>query len=165
MRNVARLDELERRLGKAKTAGERFDLIREARPLARAARNLHAALRDVRTAIPTDENVLGARDRAYDVERESSALLEEASAALQLGLAEDTEEQSNASSRIAVESHRLNLLAAVCLPITALGAMLGMNVRTGLEPLPGPWLFFAIVGTAFGVGLALHAWVRRPPLR
>jgi len=160
---VARLDELERRLAKAKTARDRFDLIREARPLARAARNLHAALQDVRTAIPTDENVLGARDRAYDVERESSALLEEASAALQLGLAEDTEDQSKASSRIAVESHRLNLLAAVCLPITALGAMLGMNVRTGLEPLPGPWLFFAIVASGFGIGLALHAWVRREP--
>jgi hypothetical protein len=160
---AARLDELDRRLSKTKTARERFDLIREVRPFARAARNLHAALQDVRTAIPSDEHVLAARDRAYEVERESSGLLEEASAALQLGLAEDTEEQSKASSRIAVESHRLNLLAAVCLPITALGAMLGMNVRTGLEPLPGPWLFFAIVASGFGIGLALHAWVRRTP--
>jgi hypothetical protein len=159
----ARLDELDRALGKARTARQRFVLLREARPFARAARNLHAVLQDARTAIPSDLDVLAMRDRAYDLERESSALLEEASAALQLGLAEDGEAEARASARIATETHRLNLLAAVCLPITAIGAMLGMNVQTGIEHLPGPWLFFGILGTMFGIGLGLHAWIRREP--
>src|SRR6185369_12627728 len=135
----------------------RFEVVRQARPLARAVHNLHAALQDVRTAIPEDLHVLAARDRAYDLEREANALLEEGAAAMQLGLAEDAEEQTRTSARIAVETHRLNLLAAVCLPITALGAILGMNVRTGLEQLPGPGLFLAIVASAFTLGVMLHA--------
>ncbi len=159
---AGRLDELERRLARAASARERFTLIREARPLARSTRNLHAALQDVRTAIPADLDVLAARDRAYDLEREAGALSEEAAAALQLGLAEDAEREAGASARIALESHRLNLLAAVCLPFTALGAMLGMNVQTGLEHVPGPGLFFGIVGAGLAIGLALHLWVRRP---
>ena len=80
---------------------------------------------------------------------------------MQLGLAERAEEQAALGQRIALESHRLNLLAAVCLPITALGAMLGMNVETGLERFAGPGLFAAIVAGGFTVGLVLHAWVRR----
>lgn len=159
---ASHLDELDRDLSRARTPRQRFEVVRQARPLARATRNLHATLQDARTAIPADLDVLAARDRAYDLEREASALLEEGAAAMQLGLAEDAEEQTRASNRIAVESHRLNLLAAVCLPITALGAMLGMNVRTGLEELPGPGLFFGIVATAFTIGVMLHVWVRRP---
>ncbi len=41
--------------------------------------------------------------------------------------------------------------------------MLGMNVETGLEHVPGPTLFAAIVLGAFVTGLALHAWIRSAP--
>jgi hypothetical protein len=157
----ARVTELDVRLARARSARERFAVLRDARPLARATRNLHAALQEVRTAIPSDADVLVARDRAYDLERDAGALLEESNAAMQLGLAERAEEQADVGRRIARETHRLNLLAAVCLPITALGAMLGMNLETGLEQFGGPGTFAAIVATAFGIGLALHAWVRR----
>lgn len=162
---AARLAELEAQLARASVPRERYAVLRESRPLARAARNFHAALQEVRTAIPEDADVLLARDRAYDLERESAALFEEASAALQLGLAEDADEQSSAAARIAVESHRLNLLAAICLPVTALGSILGMNLETGVEHVPGPWLFVAVVGSAFAIGLALHAWIRGAPAR
>lgn len=157
----ARLEELDARLAAAATARARFELLRESRPLARAARNLHAVLQEARTAMPSDADVLAARDRAYDLERETSALLDEAGAALQLGLAEDAEDEARASARIAVETHRLNLLAAVCLPFSALGAMLGMNVETGLEHVPGPGLFLGILATGLAIGLGLQAWIRR----
>lgn len=162
---ATRLAELEDRLARASSPRDRFAVIREARPLSRAARNFHAALQELRTAIPEDDALLVARDRAYDLERETGALFEEASAALQLGLAEDADEQSSASARIAAESHRLNLLAAICLPVTALGSVLGMNLETGLEHVPGPWLFLVVVASALGTGLALHGWIRRPPPR
>lgn len=160
---VLRVEEVEARLARARSARDLFAVLRDVRPLARATRNVHAALQDVRTAIPADTDVLAQRDRAYDLERDAGALLEECSAAMQLGLAERAEEQADVGRRIARESHRLNLLAAVCLPITALGAILGMNVETGLEHVAGPALFAAIVATAFGTGLALHAWVRSAP--
>lgn len=162
---ASRLEELERRLLDASTARLRFDVLRELRPIARAARNLHAVLQDVRTAIPEDLDVLAARDRAYDLEREAAALHDEASAAMQLGLAEDAEEQARASERIATESHRLNLLAAICLPITALGSILGMNVQTGLEHVEGPLPFVAVLAIGATTGALLYAWVRRPVAR
>lgn len=162
---ASRLEALERRLLDASTARLRFDVLRELRPIARAARNLHAVLQDVRTAIPEDLDVLAARDRAYDLEREAAALHDEASAAMQLGLAEDAEEQARASERIATESHRLNLLAAICLPITALGSILGMNVQTGLEHVEGPLPFALVLGLGATTGALLYAWVRRPVAR
>jgi hypothetical protein len=160
---AARVDEIDARLARARSARDRFAVMRDARPLARAARNVHAALQEVRTAIPADADVLAQRDRAYDLERDATALLEECHAAMQLGLAEGAEEQAEVSRRIARETHRLNLLAAVCLPITALGAMLGMNLETGLEHLAGPPLFAGVVAAAFATGLLLHAWVRSTP--
>jgi Mg2+ and Co2+ transporter CorA len=160
-----RIEALDRDTLAAKTARQRYDVLRELRPVARASRNLLVTLEDARKMVSADRELLAARDVAYDLEREASALAEEASAAMQLGLAEDAEAQTRAADRIAIESHRLNLLAAICLPVTALASILGMNVETGLEHGHGPVPFVIVLASGAALGVALYAWVRRDTTR
>jgi hypothetical protein len=159
---ATRVTELDAQLDAAKGAEATADVMRAARPLQRAAGHMHSALQALREAVPADEQIVVARDRAYDVARTAELVVEDASAAMQLVLAKRAEEQAALSTRIAVETHRLNLLAAVCLPITALGAVLGMNLPSGLDALAGPATYWSVVAAAFGLGLALNLWVRRP---
>lgn len=157
------LDQLDDEVEKAEGASQYLALIRRARPLARSCRNMHAALQQLREAFPHDEAILGVRDRAYEVERLSEMVAEDAEDGLQFTIAQHTEEQAQLSERIARETHRLNLLAAIALPITALGAILGMNLENGLERLPEPITFWAIVAIFIAFGLYLRSRVQHDP--
>lgn len=162
---ATRLDALDARLPQAATATLQGELLAEARPLERAARHLHAALQSLREAVPGDRDVIVVRDRAYELARMAELCVEEAEAALDLTVARRAEDQAVLSETIAVESRRLNLLAAVCLPITALGAVLGMNLPSGLDAWAGPPLYWSVVGVALALGLTLNLWIRRQPAR
>ena len=80
---------------------------------------------------------------------------------MQYTIAQHTEEQADLSERIAKESHRLNLVAAVALPITAIGSVLGMNLKNGLEGLPEPLSFWCIVASLVLLGLFLRWRVQK----
>lgn len=161
----ARLDALEAARARATSALAQGELLAEARPVARAARHLYDALQSLREAVPEDQDVIVARDRAYELARTADLCVEDAEAALELTVARRAEEQAALSERIALESRRLNLLAAVCLPITALGAVLGMNLPSGLDGWAGPETYWSVVGAAIVLGLVLTAWIRRLPER
>lgn len=150
------IEELDERLERAKRASEFFALLRVARPLHRAARNLSAVMSALKEAFPSDGEILTLRDRAYDLERQAELEVGDAHGGLEFTVAQRAEEQAATSLRIAAETHRLNLLAAVCLPVTALGAILGMNLENGLETLPEPLAFWSIVGSAFAFGVYLR---------
>lgn len=154
------LDELDDQVEAAKTATEFLDVIRLARPLQRYTRNLHAVLNQLRDTLPDDVDVLAARDRAYELERLAENVCDDAENGMQHTIAQHSEEQAALSERIAKESHRLNVLAAVALPITAIGSILGMNLPSGLESLPEPFSFWVIVAFAFGVGFFIRSRVQ-----
>jgi Mg2+ and Co2+ transporter CorA len=105
--------------------------------------------------------VLAARDRAYELERLAENVSDDAEDGMQHTIAEHTEEQAVLSERIAKESHRLNLLAAVALPITAIGSVLGMNLENGLEGLPEPLSFWVIVAGLFVIGFFIRSRVQK----
>lgn len=161
----ARLEALDGRRARSTDAKSCGALLAEARPVERALRHAHLALQSLRDAVPDDTDVLQARDRAYELSRTAELLLEDVAAALEVTVAERAEEQAALAERIAIESRRLNLLAAVCLPITALGSILGMNLPHGLEGTAGPGTFWAIVLAATAMGVALTAWIQRLPPR
>ena len=60
-------------------------------------------------------------------------------------------------------AHRLNMIAAVFLPVTAVAGLLGMNLRHGLEDWPAPTTFWLTVGLCFLFGLWIKASMPRPP--
>jgi len=154
------LDELDDKLDVAERATDFLALIKLARPLQRLARNMHLALQHVRDAFPEDLEILALRDRAYELERLAETISDDTENGMQYTIAQHTEEQAELSERIAKESHRLNTLAAVALPITAIGSILGMNLTNGLEGLPEPISFWLIV-----LGLFLFGWFLRSRVR
>ena len=154
------LDELDDKLEVAEKATDFLALIKLARPLHRFTRNMHLALQNVRDAFPEDLEILALRDRAYELERLAETISDDTENGMQYTIAQHTEEQADLSERIAKESHRLNTLAAVALPITAIGSVLGMNLTNGLEELPEPISFWCIVFGLFLLGMFLRSRVR-----
>lgn len=158
---AAAIEEIDEKLEGAKRASEYFAILRVARPLHRASRNLNTVITSLKEAFPADGEIMALRDRAYDVERQAELEVGDAENGLEFLVAQRAEEQTAASLRVAAETHRLNLLAAICLPVTALGAVLGMNLQNGLEVLPEPVTFWSIVGAAFAFGFYLRHNVQK----
>lgn len=159
------IERLDDELESAARASDYFEVLRTARPVQRAVRNMNAVLQQLRELVPTDADVLAIRDRAYELERSADLLVDDAHNGLQLVAAQRAEEQAALSERIATQTHRLNLLAALFLPTTALGAILGMNLQSGLEPLPEPLTFWALVALALAVGVLMRSLVARREVR
>lgn len=57
-------------------------------------------------------------------------------------------------------ANRLNILAAIFLPLTALAGILGMNLPSGLEGGLA-WGFWAVLGCGILFGISLSCWVVR----
>jgi len=155
------LGALEDKVEQANSATDFLDIIRIARPLQRYTRNCHAVVTQLRDAVPEDAEILAARDRAYELERLAENVCDDADNGMQHTIAQHTEEQAALSERIAKESHRLNLLAAVALPITAISSILGMNLDNGLGNLPEPVSFWSIVLGTLCVGLFVRSRVQK----
>ena len=155
-----RVLELEARYEAATTSTDFFDVLEEVVPLTRAAKNMLAALQGAREAVPDDTEIISLRDLASDVDREAEILYSDARNGLDFTSAKRAEEQARAGQAMAKASHRLNLLIGVFLPLTALGSMFGMNMKTGLETLPS-WVFWTIFSVSLFAGLLLSIAVLR----
>lgn len=146
----------------ADEAADLFALIERVRPVARAAVNLHAALQAAREAVKSDAELITARDRSGDIQRGLELLLADAQLALNFRLAQ----QAEAQTRAALANHRaqekLNTLAAWTAPLLAVGAVFGMNLRSGGESMD-TWLFWAVLVAGMVVGWWVKVWVQRPP--
>lgn len=142
----AALDKLETTYEDASGSAAYFHLLEALVPLDRAARNQFEALEDASEAAPEDLKLAGLRERASDVARTAEILHEDAKHGLEFEMARQAELQSQVSMEMAKASHRLNLIAAVFLPLTAIGSMLGMNMYTGLEGQPAVffWVLFVL---------------------
>jgi hypothetical protein len=74
-------------------------------------------------------------------------------------IARQAEEQARSSQQLVVAGHRLNLLIAIFLPLTALGSAFGMNLRHGLEGINSPLLFWVILIGGFFLGFVVKATI------
>ena len=139
-----------------------FDLVEALTPLTRAARNMHAAIQTAREAIKNDPFLIEVRDLAYEVERNLDLLLEDVRNAIQYRTAREAEEQAQLSKEAVRASHRLNTLAAMFFPLTAIASIFGMQLAHGLNPNKplNFWIVFA-VGTA--LGFVMKNWVLGKP--
>lgn len=157
----SRVLQLEADLERAKTASDYFVILNGVAPFLRAARNLHKTLQEARDKVPADVPLIAIRDVAYDVERTAEIVATDARSGLDFVIAKQAEAQAQIAGHIARSSHKLNLVVALFLPITALGSMLGMNLLHGMESRGAPWLFWGAVLMSFVVGFALRAAINR----
>jgi len=60
---------------------------------------------------------------------------------------------------MSVTAHRLNILAAIFLPLTARASVFGMEIHSGLPDRPGLWALLCAAGIT--VGLVLSVFLTR----
>jgi hypothetical protein len=144
------IHDLDEKVEKTQKADELYAVLRHATPLQRTTRNLHKALQDAREGID-DKSIITMRDFANDLERGVELVVTDAKNALEYAEAKQAEEQTKFAQKTADAQHRLNLLAALFFPVTAIGTMLGTNLHSGLEGRP-PWVFWTLLVLSFGVG-------------
>ncbi len=138
----------------AQTADEYFAVIEGLGPLHRAARNLHAVLQEARKLVPTDRDIINFRDLAYEVERTAELLYDVVKNSLDFAVAKRAEEQAQASHRMAVSAHRLNVLAAFFFPVVTLAALFSTNLKSTIDDFVQPpfaWLLVMSVGLLAGL--------------
>lgn len=151
-------DRLSQALRQAKQADELFTIIQAAAPVSHSAKNLYATLQTAREIVPEDRDLIDLRDQAYDLQRSFELLALDAQHALDFYLARQSEEQIRLSIRTLQSSQRLNILAAIFFPLTALASIFGMNLNNGLENMPVIF-FWSLLGTGVCIGFLIRGWV------
>ncbi|MBL9152136.1 MAG: magnesium transporter CorA family protein [Verrucomicrobiales bacterium] len=149
---LERLDDEENRAQDARTYHR---VLEELAPVLRASRGLHRALQQARDLVKSERDLINYRDQAATIERNAELLLQDAQFGLDFIAAKQAEAQAVQAKSQAAAAHRLNLLAALFLPLTTIASVYGMSV-----PLPGtssPGIFWTIcgIGAALGLGLSL----------
>ncbi|MEO0533670.1 MAG: CorA family divalent cation transporter [Cyanobacteria bacterium P01_A01_bin.123] len=142
------------------SAEDYFRLLEAIAPLRLATQNLQSTLQTAREAVPSDRDIIDLRDWAYDIERTLSLLQDNAKNALDYKVAQRAEEQAQLSLASVEAGHRLNILAAIFFPLTAISCLFGMNVASGFENT-SLGTFWAIALGSVGLGLVVRRWVTR----
>ncbi len=148
---LLRLESMENR---ANSAAEYHAVLEQLAPMLRAARGLHRALQQARDLMKSEHSLINFRDQAAAAERNAELLLQDAQFGLNFTVAKQAESQANAAKQMAVTAHRLNLLAAVFLPLTALASVFGMEIHSQFGDSPVNFWLICACGMLLGAALA-----------
>ena len=154
-----RLEALEDEENRATTAAEYHVVLEHLAPVLRTSRGLHRALQQAREMVKTERELINLRDQSASIERTAELLLQDAEFGLNFTVARQAEAQAATARQMAATAHRLNLLAALFLPLTALASVFGMNFNSGLEDSVA--LFWSVCGVGVAMGLALIIALRK----
>jgi Mg2+ and Co2+ transporter CorA len=158
----AATDVLEAKVDKAARAKDWFDILHVASPLLRTARNMSKALQEARDLAKNDRDLIAVRDTAQEIERTAELIHSHARDGLDFTVAKNAEENAQNTAHVIESGHRLNLITAMFLPITALGSLLGMNLIHGFETWQQPWAFWVVALAAFIVGFIVRTSLPKP---
>lgn len=151
-------EKIEKNYLKASSADDYFAILEDVAPLQRATKNMHLALQDVREKFREDSDIIGFRDLAYEVSRNLELFYIDTKNKVDYFIAKQAELQSKLSQDAVESSQRLNNLAAIFLPITAMASIFGMNVEIGIAK--APYISFIIIlAVGFTGGFLLRNWV------
>ena len=139
-----------------------FDLVEALTPVTRAARNMHNALQAAREGIPNDTFLIEMRDLAYEIDRNLDLMLEDVRNAIQYHQARESEEQARLGKEALRASHRLNTLAAMFFPLTAIASIFGMQLAHGLDE-HNPVIFWTVFLVGGALGFVMKSWVMAKP--
>lgn len=160
-RYIERVDALESAFSEVTSVERLFPVLRAATPIVRSSKHMHEVLQAAREAQRQDRDIINVRDLAGEVVRAAELLNAEARTALEFDIAESAEAQAKANRALAEAGQRLNLLAAVFLPLTAVASVFGMNLPSGLETIANPILFWVVLVVGIAVGLLVRGGLNR----
>lgn len=156
------VNELEKDEAAASSAQEYFELTQSIGPLHRTVRNMAAVFQDARQALPNERELINLRDQAYEVDRSTELLYNNAKHVLDFAIAKRSEEQASAAHSMALAAHRLNMLVGFFFPIATLTAIFGTSLKTGLEDYNPPLPFLVVLIFGIVMGIVLTMFVIRP---
>lgn len=148
-----RLTRLETDENRASTASGYHAVLEQLSPVLRSSRGLHRALQQARDLLKSEHALINLRDQAAAVERNAELLLQDAQFGLNFTVAKQAESQAATAQQMAVTAHRLNLLAAIFLPLTALASVFGMEIHSTVRDSPVNFWLICAVGMLIGVVL------------
>ncbi len=160
-----RIDKLEELIPQADDARDYFTILKQLTPLQRTVRNLSKALQEARELVPSERELIIVRDRAAALERACELLYADATNGLNFTIARQGEEMAHASEQLARAGHKLNLMAALFLPLSAIASIFGMNLRSGLEEISTPLLFWGMLIFGIIIGLVVKSMINKPTLK
>jgi hypothetical protein len=149
------LEALDEAYERSQNAHDLFVILESAVPLHRAATNQAAALQIARESLPDAREIITLRDQASDIERAAELVHSDAKNALDYQIARQGEEQARLGHELSEAGHRLNLLAALFLPLSVIGGLFANSLKTGLEEAP-IWVFWALLAGALVMGWMLR---------
>ncbi len=155
-------EKLSREFQETRDAAACFRILKEAAPLKGAAGNLHAALQAAREAIYDDRDVIELRDEAGELKRNTELLYMDAKNALDFEIAQKAEEQAQLGRQSVRTGHRLNILAAIFLPLATLSSLFGMNLPHGIRS-DSPWGFWIVFAVGMTLGFIIRGWILKEP--
>src|SRR4029079_14339887 len=114
---------------------------------------------EARDHTKTDNQVIALRDAAQDIERSLELTHSHAKSGLDYSIAKCTEDAARASEHVVESGHRLNMIAATFLPISAIAALFSMQIEHGLEHVEAPYVFWGIAAFSLILGLVVRSSV------
>jgi len=163
-----RIEQLEEQEDRAQSADDYFAVLNDLTPVFRAARNLQIALQDAREQARDARDVIDYRDRTYEIERQADLLHQDTKNGLEFTVAKRADDQAQASYRMSVASHRLNVLVAFFFPIATLCAVFSTSFSFGedlgqLESKYAPLPLIVMLLAGLMIGLILKSRITREP--
>ncbi len=146
-----KLIELESAENLASTATEYHMVLEKLAPVLRSSRGLHRALQQAREMLKSERELINLRDQGAAIERNAELLLQDAQFGLNFTVARQAEAQAATARQMAATAHRLNLLAALFLPLTALASIFGMEIHSKLPDTPVNFWLICIAGLLLGL--------------
>lgn len=151
-------ESLEEEFENAKDSQDFFELLGKLAPIHRSVKNMCKALQSAREYAGVE--LIDYRDRAEELNRHFELLNIDSKNGLDYAVAKKSEEQSELQRKALLAGHRLNMVIALFLPITAAASLLGMNIPHGLEKSP-TWVYFSIVCVCGVLGLFVRYMISR----
>ena len=163
-----RIEQLEEHEHRAQSADDYFGVLNDLTPVFRAARNLQIAMQEAREQTKDARDVIDFRDRTYEIERQADLLHQDTKNGLDFTVARRADDQAQASYRMSVASHRLNVLVAFFFPIATLSAVFSTSFSFGeeiqqLESRYAPLPLIAMLLLGLMIGLILKSTITREP--
>jgi hypothetical protein len=155
-RYQARIDRLEAALDAATVSKDYFEILKASAPTQRSSAHLAQALQAAREALPEERRLIDLRDRAAEIQRAAELVHAEAQHGLEYEIASNAEAQAQLANDVAIASNRLNLLAALFFPLTAVTSAFGMNLKSGFEGIGETLLFWLVMAAGLAMGLFLR---------
>lgn len=156
------LDRLERRAEESSGAEENFAVLQELIPVERSTSGLLRALQEARERLPDARDLIDLRDQAGDLDMRAELLYKLTTHSLDYRIALRAEEQARSELHLARSTYRLNVMAAIFLPLLAITAVFSTTFEHGLERWNAPGPFLAMLG--LGLLLSLILWLRIDPV-